>query len=122
MLSHGLTFVAAGELNPPTGALFNPLGASGDLGVGETRIAYDVYTHCGIEWLSRSINGQRWHAVDLASSRAVGIDPVPSGWDEANDLHDLLVTLVDEDTLKVTTATSNVVITYVPEADAPGCA
>lgn len=117
----GLTFVAAGELNPPTGASFDPLGASGDLGVGETRIAYDVNTHCGVEWLSRSINGQRWHAVDLASSGAVGIDPVPSGWGEANDLLDLLVTLVNEDTLEVTTATSNVVITYVPEADAPGC-
>lgn len=37
----------------------------------------------------------------------------------ANDRLDLLVTLINDDTLEVTTATS-VVATYVPEADAPG--
>ena len=116
----GLTFVAASELNPPAGAPFDPLGADGDLGVGETRIAYDVLTHCGVEWLARPINGQRWHAVDLANYGAIGIDAVPPQWGEANDLLDLLVTLIDQDTLEVTTATSNVVVTYVPDTTAPG--
>lgn len=65
---------------PPAGAAFDPLGADGDLGVGEIRIAYDTFTHCGVEWLDRPINGQRWHAADLASYHAVGIDPVPPRW------------------------------------------
>lgn len=117
----GLTFVAAGELNAPVDAEYEPLNAHGDLAVGETRIAYDVYTHCGVEWLGRSINGQRWHAVDLADAGAVGIDPVPRAWGKANDSLDLLMTLVDPGTLEVTKANSDVVVTYTPEDNAPGC-
>ena len=56
---------------------FDPLGASSDLGVGKTRIAYDVYTHCGVEWLGLQSMGSGdtaafvdlWQELGLVGSR-----------------------------------------------------
>lgn len=117
----GMTFIAAGELTAPAGASYAPLGANGELAISKTRIAYAVFTHCGVEWLGRSVNGQWWRAIDLESAGATGIDPVPPAWGEANDSLDLVLTLVDADTLEVRTLTSDVTVTYVPDPDAPGC-
>ncbi|GMQ93280.1 MAG: hypothetical protein BMS9Abin12_0757 [Acidimicrobiia bacterium] len=118
----GMTFIAAGELTAPAGASYAPLGADGELAIGETRIAYAVFTHCGVEWLGRSVNGQWWRAIDLQSADATGIDPVPLAWGKANDSLDLVLTLVDSDTLEVTTLNSDVTVAYTPDPDAPGCA
>ncbi|MFV1969679.1 MAG: hypothetical protein ACC683_01615 [Acidimicrobiia bacterium] len=117
----GVTFIAAGELTAPATASYPPLGADGDLAIGETRISYGVSTHCGVEWLARSVNGQRWRAIDLESTGAVGIDPVPPAWGMANDSLDLVLTLVDAETLDVTTLTSDVTVTYAPDPDALRC-
>jgi hypothetical protein len=118
----GATFVAPGELTIHRGATYPPLGGDGVLGVGETRIAYGVGTHCGVEWLGVSINGQVWRAIDLDRTGAGGVDPVPRAWGEANDNIDLRVTLRDESTLQATAVGTDVTVTYTPDPDFPGCA
>jgi len=118
----GVTFVAAGELTAPPDAAYPPLGADGRLAVGESRLAYRVGTHCGVEWLPVSVNGQNWRATDLDRADAAGIDRVPSAWGRAGDSLDLVLTLLDESTLEVTVVGTGVSVTYAPGSDAPGCA
>jgi len=117
----GVTFIAPGELRPRSGSDYPALGADGSLDVGETRIAYGVNTHCGVEWLLRPVNEMTWRAVDLDETDASGIDPVPSAWGQANDDIDLELTLVDESTLEVTALGTDVTVTYTPDPDPPGC-
>ena len=97
------------------------LGSDGALAVGESRIAYDIGTHCGVEWLSIPINDEIWRATDLEKTDATGIDLVPSAWGRANDRLDLVVTLLDSSTLEVASAGTDVVVTYVPDDGFPGC-
>lgn len=118
----GMTFVAAGELNAPADAAYPPLGADGRLAVGESRLAYRVGTHCGVEWLPIPINDQNWRATDLDQAGATGIDPVPSAWGRAGDSLDLALTLRDASTLEVTVVGTGVTVAYTPALDVPGCA
>jgi len=120
--TNGLTFVAPGELNPPADATYAPLDAEGRLAIGETRVAYRAYTHCGVEWLPVRVNGQAWKAIDLDKADATGVDPVPRAWGVANDPLDLELTLVDDATIEATVPGSGVTVTYVPATDPPGCA
>jgi hypothetical protein len=116
----GVTFIAPGELGIGGGE-HPALGGDGRIEVGETRIAYDVNTHCGVEWLLRPVNDMTWRAVDLDRTDASGIDLVPSAWGQANDDIDLEMRLVDESTLEVTAVGTDVTVTYTPDPDPPGC-
>jgi len=118
----GVTFIAPGELTAPTDAAYPPLGADGSLDIGESRIAYNVSTHCGVERLLVSINGRSWRATDLDQTDAAGIDPVPSAWGQANQPVDLVVTLLDDATLEATGLGTDVTVTYTPDLNPPGCA
>ncbi len=117
----GVTFIAPGELTSSQDAPYPALGGSGRLDVGETRIAYEVSSHCGVEWLLRPVNGVVWRAVDLDETDAQGIDPVPGAWGQANDSLDLVLELVDEMTLRATALGTDVTVTYEPDPDPPGC-
>jgi hypothetical protein len=126
--SESSTSVAAADTVAPwpgTTAVRNAdlprLRSDGSLAIGESLIAFDVGTHCGVEWLSIPINGQLWRAIDLEETDAAGIDLVPSAWGQANDRLDLVVTLIDATTLEVTSPGTDVVVTYVPGDDFPGC-
>lgn len=110
----GQTLVAPGELTAR-------LGSDGLLPVGESRIAYDVGTHCGVEWLSVTINGQFWRATNLDTTDATGIDPVPTAWGHANQSLDLIVTLLDAANLEVTSPSTGVTVTYIPDPSFPAC-
>lgn len=118
--SEGVTFIAPGELGNGGGE-HAALGGGGSLEVGETRIAYKVNTHCGVDWLLRPVNEMTWRATDLDQTDASGIDPVPSAWGEANDEIDLELTLLDESTLEATALGTDVTVTYTPDPDPPGC-
>lgn len=89
--------------------------------MGETRIAYAVSTHCGVEWLLRPVNGQIWRAIDLDQTDASGIDRVSRAWGQANDDLDLILELVNESRLDVTAVGTDVIVTYEPDPDPPGC-
>ena len=117
----GVTFVAAGQLTAPPAAAFPPLRADGQLAVGESRIVYGLSTHCGVEWLLRSINGQVWRATDLDLTDASGIDPVPSAWGQSGGQIDVVVTLRDDTTLEVTGLGTDVTVTYTPDPEFPIC-
>ena len=117
----GLTFVAGGQLDASQGATFPPLGADGQLAIGESRIAYGLNTHCGVEWLLRSVNGQYWRATDLDLTETSGIDPIPSAWEQSVGQLDVVVTLLDDTILKVTGLDTDVTVMYTPDPDFRPC-
>ncbi len=91
------------------------------MAVGESRIANGINTHCGVDWLLVSINGQFWRATDLDRTDAGGIDRVPSAWGQADEPLDLIVTLLDATTLQATDLEMDVTVTYTPDPEFPGC-
>lgn len=117
----GVTFVAAGEHTAPREASFPPLGSDGYLEVGNPRIAYQVSTHCGVEWLLVKINGEWWRALDLHETDAAGIDPVPSAWGDSGASIDLVLTLVDDTTLRAGALGTNVTVTYAADTGFVPC-
>jgi len=87
------------------------------LEAGESTTQY-VSTHCGYEWLSVDVNGERWTTQTLGSDSAG--NPTERAWPngEATDMH---LTLIDPSTLEVTIPGSGVSHLYSPGSNEPGC-
>ncbi len=110
---------AAGELTTP-GAEFPALAADGAIPIGETRIAYDVSTHCGINPFARTIDGSSWLAAD--PSVMSGIDPMPDGWTSSDSQRiDLVIERTGDDDLTITAVDTDVSIDYVRSSETFGC-
>lgn len=100
----GVTFVAAGELTAPASQV-PALDAEGTIGIGETRIAYGVSTHCGLETIIRPIDGRNWAATA----------PIPGEWGAVGDGGiDLVIERVAADLLRVTAVGSETSVDYAP--------
>ncbi len=96
------------------------LGPDGIIEVGQTRIAWAVSTHCGVEHLF--VDGVQWKATDL---NATGIDPVPEAWRatmvDSADQVDLMIDRTTENELRVTALDTTETVTYRPIEDRVVC-
>lgn len=120
----GVTHFAAGELDPGdlvTGE-FDALGADGALAVGETKIAHDMTTHCGLNRIFRTIDGRQW-LLNEDDASAENMDYVPEEWRAVvtGEAIDLLLEHADEDVLLVTAAGTEHTLRYIPAPDDVGC-
>jgi hypothetical protein len=81
---------------------------------------YELYTHCGVEWLGE-INGVQWRAESVDGS----LDYLPEEWrDEVGDDQYLTVEIVlhEGDPPVLEAAAAGHVLRYLPAAeDPPGC-
>ena len=115
--SEGATFVADGELTRPSdGALPGPvLDEDGDLAIGETKVVLGLTTHCGLERLYWLIDGRQWLIADEGG--------VPTEWNSEvrGEAIDLMVTLISEDELEVSTLGAVAPVSYEPAPDIEGC-
>jgi hypothetical protein len=98
-------------------AEFDTLNDNGDLAVGETRLAEEISTHCGLKVIYRSIAGSLWEVDGELDGE------IPDEWKDAvtDDAVDLVVELVAEGQLEATAAGSDHTVTYVPAVDPPLC-
>lgn len=119
-VTRGATRFAAGELEEPGAASFEPLDAAGDLAVGETRIASDVTTHCGLDRIYQEIDGRQWQLADNGSGES---DYVPPEWESAIDGEqiDLVLERTERDVLVVTAVGTDTGLTYTPMDGSVGC-
>jgi hypothetical protein len=82
--------------------------------------SYELYTHCGVEWLGE-INGVQWRAESVDGS----LDHLPEEWrDEVGDDQYLTVEIVlhEGDPPVLEAAAAGHVLRYLPAAeDPPGC-
>ncbi len=88
------------------------------LAVGETKIAYGVITHCGIDPLTWPVNSRQWQLID--SSQASGIDPMPAGWTsprEGLERIDLAIEHTAKDLLTITEVGTDLSLQYMPLPD-----
>lgn len=118
----GVTRVAAGELTASEVSAPDvpPLDAEGSMEVGESRVAYSVTTHCGLERIFRPVDGRQWK---LAERPAEQLDYIPDEWRafvEGEEV-DLLIERVADDRLTVVPVGSDDPLTYVPADDRLGC-
>lgn len=119
-VNDGVTRFGAGELDDPGSSDIAPLNAAGDLPVGETRIAHDVTTHCGLDWIYREIAGGEWALADNGSNQP---DYVPPEWQPVVDGEqiDLIVERAEEDLLLVTAVGTDLQLRYEPAEEFLGC-
>ncbi len=91
------------------------------LNPGESKTVHMV-AHCGFRTLDFYVNDQAWSTVGLPKDSAG--NPVEPAWEPAgeNGLHELEITLIDDETLSVTKPGSGVTHVYTPNPDPPGCA
>lgn len=115
----GVTFFAAGELDDPGESGIEALNAAGDLPVGETRIAHDVSTHCGLDRIFRPIDGRQW----VLENGSDELDYVPVEWRSVmqGEQIDLVMERTEQDTIVVTAVGTDVEYRYVPAPDTEGC-
>lgn len=123
-VADGITFFAPGELDPGDLASgeFEALGADGELAVGETKIAYDVTTHCGLNRMFRDVDGRAWVLNDDDASPE-NLDYVPEEWRGVvtGEAIDLQIERAEEDVLLVTAVGTEHTLRYEPTADEVGC-
>jgi hypothetical protein len=117
-------FFAPGELDPGDLASgeFEALGADGDLAVGETRVAYDVTTHCGLNRIFRPVGGRQWVLTEDDAS-AENLDYVPEEWRSVvtGEAIDLQIEHPEPDVLLVTAVGTVHTLHYEPAPDESGC-
>ncbi|HEX6197229.1 MAG TPA: hypothetical protein VFZ37_15050 [Jiangellaceae bacterium] len=123
-VTDGVTRFAAGELDPGDQAAgeFEALGADGALAVGETRIAYDVTTHCGLNRIFRTIDGRQW-VLNEGDASPENMDYVPEQWRGVvtGQAIDLQLEHAEPDVLLVTALGTEHTLRYLPAADELGC-
>lgn len=110
ILAIGVLLAACAGTNEPESSIF--------LDVGETRSAL-VSAHCGYRWLEVDINGQTWRTDGLAADDTG--NPQEPTWPRPGGPIVLTLHLLDDATLEVRTAGSDVVHSYVPDPSPPGC-
>lgn len=121
----GVTRFAAGELDtdglPETGDV-EALGQDGDLAVGETKIAHNVTTHCGLNRIFWTIDGREW-VLNEDDASAENTDYVPEEWRGvvSGEAIDLQIERVEEDVLLVTALGTDHTLRYEPARDQLGC-
>ena len=76
-------------------------------------------THCGLEWLEAEVDGRFWRTTELPADEAG--NAVEPAWPQTGGPVDVVLHLLDEDTLEVTPAGSDVTHTYRSAPDPPGC-
>lgn len=90
---------------------------SATLAEGETLTIW-IDGHCGYEWLSTRINGERWRGEDLVPNSAGNLRPVGlAGGDPAQ----FELRLLDDTTLLVRAVESDVTHVYRPDPDPRLC-
>ena len=119
-----VTRLAAGELDSGESSGSGDvegLGADGALAVGQTRIAYDVTTHCGLTYIFQTIDDRTWTLADDPSPE--NADYVPEEWRPvvAGEAIDLLIEHASPDVMLVTAAGTEHTLEYVPTSDEIGC-
>lgn len=120
----GVTHMAVGELEAtdtegPEGRP-EPLRSDGTIGVGQVRLAHDVTTHCGLQFLFLDIDGRQW---TVAGDEDLRIDWIPEEWEPEVDGEsiDLRIERVEADRLEVTAPGTGHTLTYVPSPEMVGC-
>lgn len=120
----GETRFAAGELDPGDLASdeFEALDSEGTLPVGETRIAHDVTTHCGLNRIFQPIAGRQW-LLNEDDASAENADYVPEEWRDVvtGQAIDLRIEHAEQDVLLVTAVGTEHTLQYLPAADDVGC-
>ena len=82
--------------------------------------AYEIYTHCGVEWLGE-INGVQWRAESVDGS----IDYMPEPWQKAlyeDDYLTVEIVLYEGDPPVLEATAAGHTVRYLPaDIDPPGC-
>lgn len=117
--SETMSFVAAREFSINDDGI-QAVGVDGVVPVGETRIAYDVYTHCGVEYLAFGRGSGLWK---VESDIGGEVDFMPSDWADKveNQYVDLLVERPAKDRLEVVAVGADEVVAYAPTDDKYWC-
>lgn len=121
----GETRFAADELGtgglPETGDI-EALDEDGDLAVGETRVAHNVTTHCGLNRIFWTIDGREW-VLDEDDASAENMDYVPEEWRGVvtGEAIDLRIERAEEDVLLVTALGTDHTLRYEPAPNRLGC-
>lgn len=115
-VTEGVTRFAAGELTATNDDL-PPLDFSGKLDVGETRIAHNVSSHCGLDRIFRPIDGRQWVLEENE------IDYIPPAWEPVleGEQIDLIIERVEADRLMVAPVGTDAELAYIPAPDETAC-